>query len=113
MNKEFNTTIGLEVHVQLSTKSKIFCSCSTKFGLPPNTNICPICSGFPGVLPVFNREALRLGLRAAVALNCKINPIIYFERKNYFYPDLPKNYQISQYKSPLGYQGGLTIDPGK
>ncbi|MCF7873926.1 MAG: Asp-tRNA(Asn)/Glu-tRNA(Gln) amidotransferase subunit GatB [Candidatus Omnitrophica bacterium] len=109
----FDTVIGLEVHVQLNTKSKIFCSCSTQFESPPNTNICPVCCGYPGVLPVFNQEALRLGLRVGIALNCKINSSIYFERKNYFYPDLPKDYQISQYKSPLGYQGSLKIDAGK
>ncbi len=109
MTEEFDTIIGLEVHVQLNTQSKVFCSCSTEFESPPNTNICPVCCGYPGVLPVFNEEALRFGLRAAAALNCKINRSIYFERKNYFYPDLPKNYQISQYKSPLGYQGNLLI----
>ncbi|MFO8052335.1 MAG: Asp-tRNA(Asn)/Glu-tRNA(Gln) amidotransferase subunit GatB [Candidatus Omnitrophota bacterium] len=109
----FDTVIGLEVHVQLNTESKIFCSCSTEFETPPNTNICPVCCGYPGVLPVFNKHALRLGLRAGIALSCKINSSIYFERKNYFYPDLPKDYQISQYKSPLGYQGYLVINGEK
>jgi aspartyl-tRNA(Asn)/glutamyl-tRNA(Gln) amidotransferase subunit B len=109
----FDTTIGLEVHVQLKTESKIFCSCSTQFESPPNHNICPICSGQPGVLPVFNKKALSLGLRAALSLNCKINERIYFERKNYFYPDLPKDYQISQYKSPLGYEGSIQINKDK
>ncbi|MCF7887386.1 MAG: Asp-tRNA(Asn)/Glu-tRNA(Gln) amidotransferase subunit GatB [Candidatus Omnitrophica bacterium] len=113
MIKEFETVIGLEVHVQLKTESKIFCSCSTQFESPPNHNICPVCSGQPGVLPVFNKKALSLGLRAALSLNCKINEGIYFERKNYFYPDLPKNYQISQYKSPLGYEGSIQINKNK
>jgi len=110
---EFDTVIGLEVHVQLNTLSKIFCSCSTKFENPPNTNICPVCCGYPGVLPVFNKRALELALRVALALKCKINKKIYFERKNYFYPDLPKNYQISQYKMPLGECGGLSLAAGK
>ncbi|MCF7869852.1 MAG: Asp-tRNA(Asn)/Glu-tRNA(Gln) amidotransferase subunit GatB [Candidatus Omnitrophica bacterium] len=109
----FDTTIGLEVHVQLNTESKIFCSCSTEFESPPNCNICPVCSGQPGVLPVFNKKALSLGLRAALSLNCKINESIYFERKNYFYPDLPKDYQISQYKSPLGHEGSIQINKNK
>ncbi len=109
--KEFDTVIGLEVHVQLNTEAKIFCSCPTEFEAPPNTNICPVCCGYPGTLPVFNEGALRLGVRAGLALNCRINKSIYFERKNYFYPDLPKNYQISQYASPLGYQGFLQLSP--
>lgn len=111
--KEFDTVIGLEVHVQLSTRSKIFCSCSTQFEAPPNTNICPVCCGYPGTLPVFNQEALKLGAKTAIALNCKISQSIYFERKNYFYPDLPKNYQISQYISPLGFEGFLKTPSGK
>tara|TARA_B100000315_G_scaffold242528_1_gene264794 strand:+ start:943 stop:2370 length:1428 start_codon:yes stop_codon:yes gene_type:complete len=109
----FETVIGLEVHTQLNTESKIFCSCPTEFQSPPNTNICPVCCGYPGVLPVFNIKALKLALRVSLALNCKINPSIYFERKNYFYPDLPKNYQISQYKMPLGYNGALLLPSGK
>ncbi|MCK9613887.1 MAG: Asp-tRNA(Asn)/Glu-tRNA(Gln) amidotransferase subunit GatB [Candidatus Omnitrophica bacterium] len=111
--QEFDTVIGLEVHVQLNTLSKIFCSCSTKFENPPNTNICPVCCGYPGVLPVFNKRALELAIRVALALKCKINKKIYFERKNYFYPDLPKNYQISQYKMPLGENGELSLRTGK
>jgi len=111
--QEFDTVIGLEVHVQLNTNSKIFCSCSTKFENPPNTNICPVCCGYPGVLPVFNERALELAIRVALALKCKINKKIYFERKNYFYPDLPKNYQISQYKMPLGENGELSLRTGK
>ena len=110
---EFDVVIGLEVHVQLKTKSKIFCSCSTEFESPPNTNICPICCGYPGVLPVLNKKALELAIRVAIALNCNINREIYFERKNYFYPDLPKNYQISQYKMPIGFDGFLELLNGK
>jgi len=111
--QEFDTVIGLEVHVQLNTNSKIFCSCSTKFENPANSNICPVCCGYPGVLPVFNKQALLLAIRVALALNCKINKKIYFERKNYFYPDLPKNYQISQYKMPLGEGGALSLPTEK
>lgn len=111
--QEFDTVIGLEVHVQLNTNSKIFCSCSTKFENPANSNICPVCCGYPGVLPVFNKQALFLAIRVALALNCKINKKIYFERKNYFYPDLPKNYQISQYKMPLGENGSLILPAEK
>jgi aspartyl-tRNA(Asn)/glutamyl-tRNA(Gln) amidotransferase subunit B len=109
----YEVVIGLEVHVQLKTKSKIFCACSTTFEAPPDTNICPVCCGYPGVLPVLNEKALKLALRVALSLNCKINQKIYFERKNYFYPDLPKNYQISQYKLPLGEEGFLEIPCGK
>jgi len=109
----YETVIGLEVHAQLNTESKIFCSCSTKFESPANTNICPVCCGYPGVLPVFNKKALELGIRVGLALNCKINKQIYFERKHYFYPDLPKNYQISQYKMPLGENGSLRLPSGR
>ena len=111
--KEFDIVIGLEVHVQLKTQAKIFCSCSTAFESPANENICPVCCGYPGVLPVFNRKALDLGVRVGLALNCAINEKIYFERKSYFYPDLPKNYQISQYEMPLGEKGYLEIPSGK
>ena len=110
---KYDIVIGLEVHVQLKTDSKIFCSCSTKFESPPNSNICPVCCGYPGVLPLFNKKALGLGVRVGLALNCSINDKIYFERKNYFYPDLPKNYQISQYKMPLGENGFLELPCGK
>ncbi|MCP4653039.1 MAG: Asp-tRNA(Asn)/Glu-tRNA(Gln) amidotransferase subunit GatB [Candidatus Omnitrophica bacterium] len=110
---EFDVVIGLEVHVQLKTRSKIFCCCPTEFNSPVNTNICPVCCGYPGVLPVFNEKALDLGTRVGLALNCKINNRIYFERKNYFYPDLPKGYQISQYKRPLGEEGNLLLNSGK
>ncbi len=109
---DLEVVIGLEVHVQLDTKSKIFCSCPVEFEAPPNTNICPVCCGYPGTLPVLNKRALELALRVALALNCRINRRIYFERKNYFYPDLPKNYQISQYLLPLGEEGYLILPSG-
>ncbi|MBI4054952.1 MAG: Asp-tRNA(Asn)/Glu-tRNA(Gln) amidotransferase subunit GatB [Elusimicrobia bacterium] len=99
-------TIGLEVHIQLATRSKLFCSCSAKvFGEPPNSSICPVCTGQPGALPVLNAGAVELALRAALALQCQVHPTSVFARKNYFYPDLPKNYQISQYESPLAEKG--------
>jgi aspartyl-tRNA(Asn)/glutamyl-tRNA(Gln) amidotransferase subunit B len=104
------TIIGLEVHVQLLTKTKLFCGCSTQFGLPPNSATCPICCGLPGTLPVMNREAFHLALKAAVALNCKIAPFTKWDRKNYYYPDLPKNYQISQYDLPFSSDGFLEIE---
>lgn len=107
------TVIGLEVHTQVKTDSKIFCSCSTKFESLANTNICPVCCGYPGVLPVFNKKVLELAIRVCIVLGCRINESIYFERKNYFYPDLPKDYQISQYKMPLGEQGFLELSSGK
>ncbi|GMA50020.1 aspartyl/glutamyl-tRNA(Asn/Gln) amidotransferase subunit B [Alicyclobacillus contaminans] len=106
----FETVIGLEVHVELKTKSKIFCGCRTDFGAPPNTNVCPVCLGHPGTLPVLNQEAVELALKAATALNCKINQDCKFDRKNYFYPDLPKGYQISQYDQPIGEHGYIEID---
>jgi len=113
MSKDFDTVIGLEVHVQLSTETKIFCACSTEFNCPPNTNICPVCCGYPGVLPVLNKRALELSLRVGLALNCRINKTIYFERKNYFYPDLPKGYQISQFELPIAEQGKVDLPSGK
>ncbi len=106
---QFEPVIGLEVHVQLLTASKIFCSCSTKFGAPPNTNVCPVCLGMPGVLPVLNRKAVEFAVLASMALNCRINETSIFARKNYFYPDLPKGYQISQYDKPLAEHGFLEI----
>src|SRR5580698_6791026 len=105
----YEPVIGLEVHVQLLTASKIFCSCSTKFGAPPNTNVCPVCLGMPGVLPVLNRKAVEFAVLASMALNCRINETSIFARKNYFYPDLPKGYQISQYDKPLAEHGFLEI----
>ncbi|MBI1831889.1 MAG: aspartyl/glutamyl-tRNA amidotransferase subunit B [Planctomycetes bacterium] len=104
------TIIGLEVHVQLLTNTKLFCGCSTQFGLPPNSATCPICCGLPGTLPVMNRVAFRLSLKAAVALNCQIAPFTKWDRKNYYYPDLPKNYQISQYDLPFSSDGWLEIE---
>jgi len=106
----YEAVIGLEVHVQLKTASKIFCACSTRFGDPPNSNVCPVCLGLPGALPVLNRQALELAVRAALALNCHVNPRSRFARKNYFYPDLPKGYQISQYEEPLSEHGWLEIE---
>ena len=107
---EFEPVIGLEVHAQLKTKTKIFCGCSTSFGAPPNTHTCPICLGMPGVLPVLNKKVVEYSLRTALATNCKINNESRFARKNYFYPDLPKGYQISQYELPIAEHGFLKIE---
>ena len=105
----YEMVIGLEVHAQLKTQSKIFCSCSTEFGKPANENTCPVCLGMPGVLPVFNKKALQLAMRACLSTNCRIAPMNRFARKNYFYPDLPKGYQISQFELPLGLDGYVNI----
>ena len=107
---KYEMVVGLETHVQLLTHTKAFCSCSSAFGAPPNTNVCPVCLGLPGALPVLNARVVDLALRAALALDCEIHPISIFARKNYFYPDLPKGYQISQYDRPIATGGHLTID---
>jgi aspartyl-tRNA(Asn)/glutamyl-tRNA(Gln) amidotransferase subunit B len=109
---KYEPVIGLEVHVQLLTESKIFCSCSTRFGAPPNTNVCPVCLGMPGSLPVLNKKAVEYAVLAAMALNCRINETSIFARKNYFYPDLPKGYQISQYDKPVAEHGFIEIEVG-
>src|SRR5690349_20397065 len=93
---QYEMVVGLEVHVQLLTRTKAFCRCSTEFGAPPNTNVCPVCLGLPGALPVLNEHAVELAARAAIALDCEVHTLSVFARKNYFYPDLPKGYQISQ-----------------
>ncbi len=105
----YEAVIGLEVHAQLLTRSKLFCSCANRFGAPPNTLVCPVCLGLPGALPVPSRHAVTLALRAALALGCRVNEVSVFERKNYFYPDLPKGYQISQYQRPLAEDGSLEV----
>jgi aspartyl-tRNA(Asn)/glutamyl-tRNA(Gln) amidotransferase subunit B len=107
---KYEPVIGLEVHAQLLTKTKIFCGCSTRFGDAPNSNVCPVCLGLPGTLPVLNKRAVEMGIRAALALNCKVHDHSRFARKNYFYPDLPKGYQISQYELPLATGGWIEIE---
>lgn len=107
---EFETVVGLEVHAELATATKIFCSCSTEFGAPPNTHTCPVCLGHPGVLPVLNRQALEFAIKASLALNCDISCETTFDRKNYFYPDSPKAYQISQFDKPVGENGWIEIE---
>src|SRR5262245_31782283 len=106
----YEAVIGLEVHAQLLTQSKLFCGCATAFGAEPNTQVCPVCLALPGALPVPNRDAIELSLRAALAIGCEVSGRSVFARKNYFYPDLPKNYQISQYELPLAEHGKLEIE---
>src|SRR5690242_10674784 len=110
MSASYEPVIGLEVHVQLGTKSKLFCACPTEFSQEPNKNTCPVCLGWPGSLPVLNEEALRLGIKVGLALSCEITGRLKFDRKNYFYPDLPKAYQISQYDMPVNSRGHLDIE---
>lgn len=113
MPQDYTTVIGLEVHVQLATRSKLFCGCSTQFGAEPNTQTCPVCIGMPGTLPVMNREAYQLSLKTAVALNCEIPEFTKWDRKQYYYPDLPKAYQISQYDLPMSANGYVEISDSK
>jgi aspartyl-tRNA(Asn)/glutamyl-tRNA(Gln) amidotransferase subunit B len=107
---DYEMVIGVEAHAQLRTETKMFCGCASRFGAPPNSLVCPVCAGLPGALPVPNRKAFELGLRVALALGCTVAPRTKFDRKNYFYPDLPKNYQISQYDRPLGLGGRMEVD---
>ncbi len=106
---KYEPVIGLEIHCQLATRTKIFCGCPTGFGAPPNTNVCPVCLALPGALPVLSRQAVELAIKGSIALNCNINPVSRFARKNYFYPDSPKGYQISQYDQPLSEHGAVNI----
>ena len=110
MSKQYETVIGLEVHVELATKTKIFCSCSTAFGSAPNTHTCPVCTGMPGSLPVLNKQVVEYAMAVGVATNCQINQYSKFDRKNYFYPDNPQNYQISQLYLPICHDGGIEIE---
>jgi aspartyl-tRNA(Asn)/glutamyl-tRNA(Gln) amidotransferase subunit B len=112
---EYVLSVGVEVHAELKTNSKMFCRCAVAFGGEPNTRVCPVCLGMPGTLPVPNAAAIEMVLRTALALNCKVPEVSVFHRKNYFYPDLPKGYQVSQYEetNPIGYHGYLDIETSK
>ncbi len=109
IKEEFDVTIGLETHVQMATNTKLFCGCKLEFGVPPNTNVCPVCLAMPGSLPVLNKKALEYAIKASLALNCEVHELSIFARKHYFYPDLPKGYQISQYDKPLATNGYIDI----
>src|SRR3954462_18628 len=109
MLARYEVVIGLEVHVQLATATKIFCGCPTSFGAPPNTNVCPVCLGLPGALPVLSKPAVEMAIKAALALNCQVRTVSQFARKNYFYPDLPKGYQISQFDKPVAEHGFVDV----
>jgi len=112
MLPSIETVVGLEVHLQFKTKTKIFCGCANEFGKDPNTSVCPVCLGLPGTLPVLNSKVLQYAIKTALALNCEINSYIKFDRKNYYYPDLPKGYQISQYDLPIARNGFLDVPTG-
>ena len=110
MSKQYETVIGLEVHVELATRTKIFCGCSTAFGGAPHSHTCPVCTGLPGSLPVLNKQVVEYAMAVGLATNCQINQYCKFDRKNYFYPDNPQNYQISQLYYPICHDGGIKID---
>ena len=109
MKSDYTATVGLEVHVQLKTRSKMFCGCAVEYGAEPNLYVCPVCLGLPGALPVMNLEAIKMTALTGLILKCDIAPICKFDRKNYFYPDMPKNYQISQYDLPLCLNGEVPL----